>query len=217
MRPYVIRQGDYLTRLAHSMGFDADAVWNHAYNRELRERRPNREILAPGDILYIPDAAPEARTLNVGSNNRFRATVGRVTIDIVLRGHEGPLANEPYVVEGLTARITGQSDGAGRVTIPVPITAREVRLTLPRRHVTMPVAIGGIDPHDEPSGARQRLEHLGHFGSQYAPIEGLEAAAGEIGAREQRAVERFQRSRGLPASGALDDATRAALAEAHDG
>ena len=42
MRPYVIRQGDYITKLAHQRGFDADAIWNDPKNQSLRERRTER-------------------------------------------------------------------------------------------------------------------------------------------------------------------------------
>ena len=26
--PYVVRQGDYLAKIAHTLGFDLDEVWN---------------------------------------------------------------------------------------------------------------------------------------------------------------------------------------------
>ena len=36
MRPYVIRQGDYMTQLAHRLGFDETEVWNHDKNSALK-------------------------------------------------------------------------------------------------------------------------------------------------------------------------------------
>ncbi len=27
MKPYVVRQGDYLAKIAHQLGFDPDVVW----------------------------------------------------------------------------------------------------------------------------------------------------------------------------------------------
>ena len=56
----MVRQGDYLSKLAFTMGVDADATWNHSGNDELRAKRPNPEMLHPGDILSLPEpvAAP---------------------------------------------------------------------------------------------------------------------------------------------------------------
>ncbi len=54
MQPYVIRQGDFLLKLAHKFGFDADSVWSDPSNSALRTLRSDPNILSPGDILYIP-------------------------------------------------------------------------------------------------------------------------------------------------------------------
>jgi hypothetical protein len=51
--PYVVRQGDHLAKVAVRMGFDADRVWNSDKNASLRERRPDRNMLCAGDILYV--------------------------------------------------------------------------------------------------------------------------------------------------------------------
>ena len=45
MKPYVIKQGDYLTRLSHRLGFVADEVWNHGKNAELKSLRKDPETL----------------------------------------------------------------------------------------------------------------------------------------------------------------------------
>ena len=62
MQPYVIRQGDFLAKLAHRFGFDADTVWNDAANTKLGDARTDPNILAPTDILYIPDDAGSSRS-----------------------------------------------------------------------------------------------------------------------------------------------------------
>ena len=37
MKPYVVKQGDYLLKIAHLAGFDADDVWGHAKNADLKK------------------------------------------------------------------------------------------------------------------------------------------------------------------------------------
>src|SRR5208337_3002899 len=55
MVPYVVRQGDYLAQIAFRRGFVADRVWSAPENATLREARKDPNILAPGDILHVPD------------------------------------------------------------------------------------------------------------------------------------------------------------------
>ena len=52
---YVIRQGDYLAKLAHRFGFDAGTVWGDPRNSELRSLRGDPNVLHPGDVLWIPE------------------------------------------------------------------------------------------------------------------------------------------------------------------
>lgn len=59
MVPYVVRQGDYLLKLAQRYGFDAEEVWSHPRNEDLRKLRKDHHILAPGDIVYLPVKANE--------------------------------------------------------------------------------------------------------------------------------------------------------------
>ncbi len=55
MQPHIVKQGEYLLKIAHEFDFDAVTVWNDAANEELRTLRKNPNILLAGDKLYIPD------------------------------------------------------------------------------------------------------------------------------------------------------------------
>jgi hypothetical protein len=78
MQPYVIRQGDYLLKLAYSFGFDAEAVWNDDKNADLRSQRQDPNTLLPGDILSHPSRKHDA-------TSPFRPVVFRTPGDCV--GH----------------------------------------------------------------------------------------------------------------------------------
>lgn len=211
MRPYVIRQGDYLTRLAHRMGFDADAVWNDAANRELRERRPNREILHPGDVLRVPSPPPGGGLdLSSSTGNTYRARVPRIDVRVTLHDDAGAaLASKAFVVHGMGAPHRGTTDGAGLVALQVPLHVPEIELVLEETGRSYRLLIGAMDPIHERSGVAKRLTHLGYVSPFDLAPEGVPASA------LHRAISAFQTARSLPATGEIDDATRDALVAAH--
>lgn len=229
MRPYLVRQGDYMTKLALRFGFDALAVWASPRNRALREKRRSPELLAPGDIVYLPDSRREGLPLQSAVTNRYRARVPTVRLRVALRTPAEALANEPFVVEGLhgpllalgggaqkpalgrcSIRYEGASDGEGVATFEVPITIDRVWLSLPGRGLRIQVRPGHLDPENEPSGLRQRLVHLGFLSPGVEQLTEEERSA-----LIADALLRFQRSRGLQPTGLADDATVNELRRAH--
>ncbi len=206
MRPIVVRQGDYLTQLAFRHGFNAEEVWNAGENSELRQHRANPEMLAPGDVLHIPDTPEDGPSLQIGSTNKYVAHVPKVRVVVELGDEDRVLPNEPYRVEGLGAPIAGRSNAEGHVELNVPVTTREVLIVLPEHDAIIPVFVGDLDPINALSGVRQRLRHLGYYEL------GSEAVEPEA---DTSAIRRFQRDRQLPVTGELDDRTRDALRDAH--
>jgi peptidoglycan hydrolase-like protein with peptidoglycan-binding domain len=205
MRPYVIRQGDYLTKLAHAMGFDADAVWGHADNQALREKRQNHNILQPGDVLHVPEPQPESGPqVSPNTSNRYKARVPTMEIKLKLRDGDGPLANKAYRLRGAGKEQQGTTDGDGLATLRVPLHLREVCLVLEGGREYQ-LLIGDMDPVDEPSGVRKRLEHLGY----------LSRSLGDDDGALQDAVRAFQAAQQMTATGEIDQATRDALVSAH--
>jgi hypothetical protein len=211
MRPYVIRQGDYLSKLAHRMDFDARFVWEHPRNRELKESRASGEVLHPGDILYLPEPDEESGRLPItaGATNKYKATIPKVPIHIVLRDEEGPLAGKSYRILGMGKPHRGTTDGDGAVTFSVPVHIREVRLVMDETGEEYPIMIGDMDPVEEHSGIWKRLEHMGYLSRLDIGPDGAAPAA------LRRAIESFQAANGIEVTGALDEATREALVKHH--
>ncbi|WP_437738183.1 peptidoglycan-binding protein [Sorangium sp. So ce1335] len=206
MRPYVVRQGDYLSRLAYRFGFDAEEVWNHPRNQALRERRASPEILAPGDVLYLPEEPSRGAALTPHAANRFRGAPPRIEVEIALAIEDEALAGARCVVEGAGAPIEATADGDGVVRFEVPAHVGRVELVVPDRRVRLSVLIGHLDPHDDDSGAMGRLANLGLL----LPGHGAETDD-ERRARLHAAVARFQEQQGIAVTGLLDDETRSAL------
>ena len=131
MRPYVVRQGDYLAKLAFIHGFDAEEVWNDAKNDEIRGRRVDHNILAPGDIVYFPVKAKEGLPLVKGTANKYKAKVPRALVRISFRASSSQLANARYVIEGNATPTEGLTTAEGLLELSAPVHVREVRVTFP--------------------------------------------------------------------------------------
>src|SRR5688572_5476228 len=98
MRLVVVRPGDSIASIAQRSGVDAELLWQHDGNRELRSRRSDPELLAPGDVVRVPDAHRGALEIEVGSGNRFRARVPSVTVRVAIEGLTEDIAGQPFEV-----------------------------------------------------------------------------------------------------------------------
>jgi Putative peptidoglycan binding domain len=205
VKPYVVRQGEYLQQIAHRMGFDADAVWNAPENEALRKERSHPNILAACDILYVPEPKPpRSFKLEVGAVNTFVADTPKVTVSVKLAIDGKPCANEPYTVTDGGLPASGTTGGDGLVSFSVPITTAKVTVVLASKSIHYPVLIGHLDPIATDSGIRQRLSHLGFL-----------RGGADSGDPVATAISQFQATQALPVTGEIDDATRDALAAAH--
>lgn len=213
MRPYVVRQGDYLTQIAHRRGFSAEVVWNDPLNDALRQKRASPDILQPGDILHLPDAHEgwNPLPLAAGGENRFAARIPTIEIKLMLKhGDRSPIANKPFRVEGMGPEpYNGTTDSTGLASFPVPVHVHEVDLSLDEVGLYYYVRVGHLDPADEPSGAAKRLAHLGYL----TPIDMNKMVPSAHLLSE--AIAAFQEAKGIKVTGALDDTTHDALVEAH--
>ncbi len=212
MRPYVIRQGDYLTKLAHVMGFDPDAIWNHAKNEPIRTKRPDRNLLHPGDILWVPDEVQHRRlVVRAGASNGYVARVPGVYIAVKITIGGEPLTDEAFRILGLGEPIEGRTDDKGYIRAGVPVHVREIEVYLPERDRTLRLRVGDLDPVDTVSGIKKRLMHLGYYQPSRVGVENAAADGDAL----VSALKAFQSDKGLTASGKLDEKTSKALTGDH--
>ena len=206
MRPYVVRQGDYLVKLAFVHGFDAEEVWNDAKNEEIRGKRGDHNILAPGDIVYLPVKEKEGFSIVKGATNKYTAKVPKITVHLVIKDEDGQaLVGESYEIRGLGEPVRGTVGDGGAVSFEAPVTLREATFALLRLGIVYPVRVGDLDPIEDTSGVRMRLAHLGHLRSP--DDDDRESMA--------RAILAFQKAQKMDLTGVLDEATRDALKTAH--
>jgi len=211
MKPYVIRQGDYLTRLSHRLGFAAEEVWSHPRNAELKAQRKDGDMLKAGDILFVPDAPHKRLPFSKEATNDYVARVPKLPVSLTLTHNDQPIADVKYEVLGLDEKLEGTTTGEGSVEFEIDCNVREVVVALEDRR-RYRLKLGDLDPADEPSGARQRLTQLGLYA---ATTEGEDQYIAHDEEQLEAALKAFQSQRGIEPTGGLDEATVAALRDAY--
>jgi hypothetical protein len=162
VRPYVVKQGDYLAKLAFQLGFDADQVWNDPKNADLKAKRPDPNLLWPTDVLYIPDPVDAPLTnLTPGTTNSF--VTDAPNVPMTLRFLDPDCASQACTVQELPELTGLTTDENGNVTLTVPITTETVTIVFTDSGKTFVVGLGHLDPIGTLSGVFQRLQNLGYI------------------------------------------------------
>jgi len=203
---HTVQQGEYLSKIALQHGFsDFGTIWDHAQNSELKKTRSNPSILYPGDRVFIPVKEPKETSAATNKKHRFEAKRPELALRIVLRDLNGePLANTEcqLQIDGETHDLT--TSGDGKIEHPLPMNAGQGRLRF--RDVELPLKIGHLDPVDELSGWRERLNNLGYNAGTSEDSE----------SRQLRyAVEEFQCEHCLTVDGRCGPKTQAKLIEVY--
>src|SRR5215475_3933737 len=110
MPVHVVAPGETLSTIAAQYGFsDYKRVYEHPDNQALRKKRPNPNILHPGDEVHIPDVKTKLQS------------VPKPKLKVTLLDDLGqPLANLPYVLTVGKVDIEGKTDGGGVVNQEIP-------------------------------------------------------------------------------------------------
>lgn len=178
-------QGEYLSLIALVHGFhDSRVIWEHPDNAELKSRRRNPNALLPGDRVVIPDRQPGVESATTGQVNPFVAGDDAPRLNVHFENASAaPLANRdgPLTLGGVDANgafvrakpINTSTDDAGLLQQEFrgSFFDRAAATEGDFQMLAQPAAaasdfrllIGHLDPVDEPSGQRARLDNLGYF------------------------------------------------------
>jgi hypothetical protein len=202
---HTVAQGEYLAKIAESYGFvNSKIIWDDPNNAALKSKRPNPNVLYPGDILYIPDKGD--KTEDRATDNRWKFVLKAETLKLRLRIldlNQKPVASVKcrLTVDADSYDLT--SDGAGIIEHDISRTASTGHLTVKDPSIPidldLDVHIGHLDPVDTKEGQQARLCSLGY----YAGVPG-----GDEPAYFQQAVEEFQRDNSLDVDGDCGPATQ---------
>lgn len=203
MSTHKVKQGECLATIAAQHGWLAQALWDQPENATLKEQRKDPYCLAPGDVVTVPTRRPRDEPVPTDGVGKFKLAVTVPKLRVRLLDDTEPRGGEAYRLEYDDGQVLeGSTNGDGWVEQPLPVNVRKAVLLLKDGTERYELAVGGLDPADTPSGAQGRLCNLGWY---FGKVDG------ELGPMTAAALRRFQRAKGLEASGALDEATAEAL------
>jgi N-acetylmuramoyl-L-alanine amidase len=211
---YTAKQGDCLSSIAHQFGFaDWRTIYNDPNNADLRNLRPNPNIIYPNDSIYIPDKVPKEVARPTDQEHVFEAKRPKTWLRILVRdGQQAPAGGCKYHLEidGIPYpdAVLGSD---GMLQAKVAADAKSGLLTVwfdEQASVghTWTLQLGHLDPVKTMSGIQARLSNLGY---PCGPVDGI------IGPLTQAAVRSFQEDNGLKVDGIPGPITQGKLQDRH--
>ena len=75
---YTVQQGECLSSIARKCGFpDYATLYRDPENAAFRKKRPNPNVICPGDVLFIPDRAVKEIPSATDQQHQFTLTKKR--------------------------------------------------------------------------------------------------------------------------------------------
>jgi hypothetical protein len=204
---HTIKQGESTASLGIKHGLLPETIWQHEKNSELRQNRPDMNILLPEDELFIPDLTVAKVTCASDTRHKFcrKSVPALMRMQLLNDGLPHSDVDFELILSGST--IKGTSDREGRIEAKVPPDARKGVLVFGPNRTKISVYFGNLDPIAEISGAQARLNNLGFdCGAQDGKLQDM----------TRDAIIRFQETKGIKPSGELCNPTKQALLSAHD-
>lgn len=211
---YTVQQGDYVSKIAAERGLsDFKKIWDHAQNQQLKQSRQSPNILAPGDILFIPDKEIRTEARSTDSLHPFVLSGNPLKVRIILKD----MADKPVAGKTCELKVAGSpdvqplnTDSQGMVEREIQPNAGTGKLKLKDEgrpiDLDTDILIGHLDPIDKITGWKGRLNNLGYD-------------AGEVNAEEtlqlKSAIEEFQCDNKLTVDAICGPITQAKLKQVH--
>lgn len=208
---HVVKKGECLSSIAKTYHFaDWRKIYDHPENADFKKKRPNPDLIYPGDVVMIPDKKPAPAVLANEQVHVVTIKTAEARLRLLLE------VDEPYAYElEADGKVkTGQVDGKTLIDHPIPGDLAEARLTVwpasgdRSGAITWQLDPGYLDPIDEVSGVQGRLANLGYYWGQID---------GQPGADLDLAVSRFRYDEKLDPGSSIDDDLRSRLQKRHDG
>lgn len=214
MSTHTIRQGECLSSIAHRYGFnDWRTIYNHPNNSDFKAKRPNPNLIYPGDVLYIPSQELKEENCATEQLHIFEVDLNPTYLNVCFEDPVNErIANTPYRLKLGSLEIEDKTDGEGWIKKKIPPNAEFGKLTLflnpdnPDAAISWDVKLGHLDPVETTTGVKGRLSNLTFDCGTINEQENEDYKA---------AVSRFQDDCGLQVTGNVDEETRNRLEKEH--
>jgi hypothetical protein len=211
---HTVEQGDCLANVAQQYGFaDWRTIYDHDLNGDLRNARPDPNVLLPGDRLVIPDKRDRTETGQTAMVHTYRVMRKETRLRVVVRDIDGSLlSGKRYRLKVEDAVYEGTLGEDALLDQIIPADALDGELTvwadddIADYQDTWMLKLGHMDPVEALTGIQARLNNLGY---DCGPVDGLD------GPRTQAAVRAFQKAQKLEVDGLGGPRTQAALKKEH--
>ena len=201
-----VNVGDSIPSIAHDHGHFWETIWNLGANAELKAKRKNPNILAPGDEVTVPPIRVQDHKGSTDTRHKFvrNGIPAKLKMQLFLLGE--PRRNEPYTLILDDEIIHGTTDADGNLEHFIKPNCKGGVLRLNGGKEEYPVRVGHLNPLEIVSGQKQRLNNLGfNCGDE----------SDEKSEQFSQAITQFQGENGLKQTGEIDDATKAKLESLH--
>lgn len=215
MAQYTVRKGDCFESIARQFGFgDYKVIYNHPQNAELKQNRPDPNLLKIGDEIFIPEKELREESCATEQKHRFQLIEKKVKFRVVIKDDEGTaFADKKYELEIDGKPFEGETDASGFIEQEIPADARSGKLKVftedeKLKVLSWDLELGSLEPHITERGAKGRLKNLGfYFGEVDEEIDDD---------KTKEALKTFQTKQGIDPSGELNDETKNKLRDSHD-
>ena len=124
---HVVSQGECLSSIATKYKFnDWHLVYDDPANADFRKKRPNPNVIFPGDQIVIPDKEEKGESCATGKLHQFKLLGTKTFFRVVLKDPHGkPYAGKNYklTIKG-TDPLEGVTGADGLVEKPIPVDAK---------------------------------------------------------------------------------------------
>ncbi len=203
---HTVKDGDCLLSIAAAAGVPWQSIWGFPDNADLRARRHHPTILAPGDIVYIPDLTTGEYNEATDNRHRFKREVAKAELRLRLLFDGKPVGDTKYRLTVDAETLEGRTSADGEITETIPASATQARLKIANHKEVRVLKLGWLDPHDDTAGVQARLTNIGH------PCGGVDGAFGKL---TRQGMNGFQDRRKIATTRKPDQETIAKLEQEH--
>ena len=195
---YTVKQGDYLAKIAKEQGFgDWKIIYDHPKNKAFKEKRPDPNILFPGDELYIPEIEPAKFKVATDQKHVFKLKASKEKLILnLLDVNNEALVEKPYSLEiAGEAPIEDITSSQGVIETEIPCHVNQAKLTIwadsNKQDILFAskLKIGHLDPIEQNQGIQTRLNNLGFDSGKEDGVLGEQTKAAVMAFQEKYAID----------------------------